>query len=111
MAETMQALRLKSLDGPGALELATVPAPAGGPHQGSPLKPGDRVVANASLGGWAEVAVASPFVTFPIPDGMSFAQATSMVNYQTAVFAFTERGGLKPGEAVLIPRAAGGPGA
>ena len=155
MTETMQALRLKSLDGPGALELATVPAPAGGPNQvlvevhaagvgfpdllmtrgqyqmrpaapfipgievagvvrrapeGSPLKPGDRVVANASLGGWAEVAVASPFVTFPIPDGMSFAQATSMVNYQTAVFAFTERGGLKPGETVLIHGAAGGTG-
>ncbi len=155
MTETMSALRLKSLDGPAALELVTVPVPTGGPNQvvvevhaagvgfpdllmsrgqyqtratapfipgievagivrsapaGSPLKPGDRVAANASLGGWAEVAVASPFVTFPIPDGMSFEQATSMVNYQTAIFAFAERGSLKSGETVLIHGAAGGTG-
>lgn len=77
---------------------------------GSPFKPGDRVAANAPLGGWAEVAVSSPFVTFPIPDGMTFEQATSMVNYQTAVFAFAERGSLKAGETVLIQGAAGGTG-
>jgi NADPH2:quinone reductase len=74
------------------------------------VKPGDRVFANASLGGWAEVAVANPWVVFPIPDGMTFEQATSMVNYQTAVFAFVERGGLKSGEMVLIHGAAGGTG-
>ena len=74
------------------------------------VKPGDRVFANASLGGWAEVAVANPWVVFPIPDGMTFEQATSMVNYQTAVFAFVERGGLKSGETVLIHGAAGGTG-
>jgi NADPH2:quinone reductase len=74
------------------------------------FKPGDRVVANAPLGGWAEIAVAAPNVTFPIPEGMSFAQATSMVNYQTAVFALLERGGTKAGETVLIQGAAGGTG-
>jgi len=75
----------------------------------APVKPGDRVFAN-TLGGWAEVAVANPWVVFPIPDRMSFAQATSMVNYQTAVFAFLERGDLKAGETVLVQGAAGGTG-
>lgn len=155
MTETMLALRLKSLDGPDALALESVPAPVAGPNQilidvhaagvgfpdllmtqgryqfrpeppfspgieiagvvrtapaESTLKPGDRVVANAPLGGWAEVALASPNVAFRIPDGMSFAQATSMVNYQTAVFALLERGGIKSGESVLIQGAAGGTG-
>ena len=76
----------------------------------SGLKPGDRVVANAPLGGWAEVAVAAPNVAFHIPDGMSFEQATSMVNYQTAVFALLERGAIKERETVLIQGAAGGTG-
>ncbi len=155
MTETMLALRLKSLDGPDALAVETVPIPVAGPNQilidvhaagvgfpdllmtqgryqfrpeppfspgieiagvvrtapaDSALKPGDRVVANAPLGGWAEVAVASPNVAFPIPDGMSFEQATSMVNYQTAVFALLERGAIKEGETVLIQGAAGGTG-
>lgn len=155
MTETMLALRLKSLDGPDALAVETVPIPVAGPNQiliavhaagvgfpdllmtqgryqfrpeppfspgieiagvvrtapaDSGLKPGDRVVANAPLGGWAEVAVAAPNVAFQIPDGMSFEQATSMVNYQTAVFALLERGAIKEGETVLVQGAAGGTG-
>lgn len=151
----MLALRLKSLDGPDALAVETVPIPVAGPNQiliavhaagvgfpdllmtqgryqfrpeppfspgieiagvvrtapaDSGLKPGDRVVANAPLGGWAEVAVAAPNVAFQIPDGMSFEQATSMVNYQTAVFALLERGAIKEGETVLVQGAAGGTG-
>jgi NADPH2:quinone reductase len=71
---------------------------------------GDRVSGSVRNGAWAEVAVTSPFILYPIPDGMSFEQATSLINYQTAVFAFVERGGLRAGETVLIHGAAGGTG-
>jgi NADPH2:quinone reductase len=78
--------------------------------EGSGLAPGDRVAASSKLGAWAEVAAANPPVTFKIPDAMSFAEATAMVNYQTAEFAFGERTVLRDGETVLIVGAAGGTG-
>ena len=46
----------------------------------------------------------------PIPDGMSFEEATAMVNYQTAYFGLVWRGGIKAGETVLVHGAAGGTG-
>jgi len=76
----------------------------------SPFRPGDRVTASSKLGAWSEVAAATPAMTWSIPDGMSFEQATSMVNYQTAYFAFMRRTTLRPGETVLIQGAAGGTG-
>ena len=78
--------------------------------QGSPFAPGDRVAAWAPLGAWAEYAVAAPLATFPIPEGMSYAQATSLVNYQSAYFGLVERGRARAGETVLIHGAAGGVG-
>jgi NADPH2:quinone reductase len=151
---TMRAVRVISLDGPGALEVADIPEPAAGnrvivevhaagvgfpdllmtrgryqfrpdppfvpgielagivhsaPDE-SPFAPGDRVVAWSPLGAWAEYAIASPLATFHIPDGMSFAQATSLVNYQSAYFGLVERGQAREGESVLIHGAAGGVG-
>ena len=44
--------------------------------EGSPFARGDRVAASAPLGAWAEFAVANPRVTFSIPEGMSYAQAS-----------------------------------
>ena len=78
--------------------------------EGSTFKPGDRVAAWTPLGSWAELAVASPLATFLIPDGMSFAQATSLVNYQSAYFGLVDRGAAREGETVLIHGAAGGVG-
>jgi NADPH2:quinone reductase len=78
--------------------------------KGSPFAPGDRVCAWAPLGAWAEYAVAAPVATFHIPDGMSYAQATSLVNYQSAYFGLVERGQARAGETVLIHGAAGGVG-
>ena len=46
----------------------------------------------------------------PIPDGMSFEEATAMVNYQTAYFGLVWRGGIQAGETVLVHGAAGGTG-
>ena len=77
---------------------------------GSPFAPGDRVAASAPLGAWAEFALAAPAVTFPIPEGMTYAQATAMVNYQSAYFGLVERGAAVAGETVLIHGAAGGVG-
>ena len=77
---------------------------------GSPFAPGDRVAAWAPLGAWAEYAVAAPIATFRIPEGMSYAQATSLVNYQSAYFGLVERGQARAGETVLIHGAAGGVG-
>ena len=76
----------------------------------SGYRPGDRVIASSRLGAWAEIAAAHPLSTMPIPDGMSFEEATAMVNYQTAYFGLVWRGGLKPGETVLVHGAAGGTG-
>ncbi len=77
---------------------------------GSGFGRGDRVAASAPLGAWAEVALAIPAVTFSIPDSMSFAQATAMVNYQSAYFGLVERGNAVSGETVLVHGAAGGVG-
>lgn len=78
---------------------------------GSGLKPGDRVAASTLFGGFAEVAVAPMFVTFPIPDDMSFdIGAGFVVNHQTMHLGLIRRGRLKPGESVLVHGAAGGVG-
>jgi NADPH2:quinone reductase len=78
---------------------------------GSGFAPGDRVAAMPTSGGWAEVAVAPPHMTFAIPEGMTFEQAAAMpVNYQTSYFGLIWRGQLQPGETVLVHGAAGGVG-
>jgi NADPH2:quinone reductase len=75
------------------------------------VKPGDRVAAFCMLGGFAEVAVAPAFFTFPLPDPLDFAQGASLVlNYHTAYFALQTRGRLREGETVLVHGAAGGVG-
>jgi NADPH:quinone reductase len=75
------------------------------------VKPGDRVAAFCMLGGFAEVAVAPEFFTFPLPDALDFAQGASLVlNYHTAYFALQTRGRLREGETVLVHGAAGGVG-
>jgi NADPH:quinone reductase len=75
------------------------------------VAPGDRVAAFCVLGGFAEVAVAPAFLTFPVGDQLDFAQAAALVlNYHTAYFALKLRGRLAEGETVLVHGAAGGVG-
>jgi NADPH:quinone reductase len=77
----------------------------------SGFQAGDRVTALTSIGGWAEVAVAEPAMTFPLPDGTSFAEgATLPFNYTTMYFGLVRRGRLTAGETVLVHGAAGGIG-
>jgi NADPH:quinone reductase len=78
---------------------------------GAGLSEGDRVAAFCMLGGFAEVAVAPEFLTFPISDELDFAQAASLIlNYHTAYFALKLRGRVAEGESVLVHGAAGGVG-
>jgi len=75
------------------------------------LAPGDRVAAFCGLGGFAEVAVAPEFFSFPLPEELDFAQGAGLVlNYHTAYFALKLRGRLRDGETVLVHGAAGGVG-
>jgi NADPH:quinone reductase len=78
---------------------------------GGPLTEGDRVAAFCMLGGFAETAVAPDFLTFPLREGLDFAQGASLIlNYHTAYFALLIRGRLGEGETVLVHGAAGGVG-
>jgi NADPH2:quinone reductase len=78
---------------------------------GSGFAAGDRVTALTTTGGWADVAVADPLMTFPLPDATSFADGAVLpFNYSTMHFGLTRRGRLQPGETVLVHGAAGGIG-
>jgi NADPH2:quinone reductase len=78
---------------------------------GAGFAPGDRVAAFCMLGGFAEVAVAPPWLTFALPDALDFAQGAGLIlNYHTAYFSLKLRGRLAEGETVLVHGAAGGIG-
>jgi NADPH2:quinone reductase len=75
------------------------------------VAPGERVAAFCALGAFAERAVAPPFLTFPLPDALDFAQGAGLIlNYHTAYFALALRGRLRADETVLVHGAAGGVG-
>src|SRR5918999_1329 len=79
--------------------------------EGAGVSEGDRVAAFCMLGGFAEVAVAPEFLTFPLSDELDFAQGASLIlNYHTAYFALVLRGRFTAGESVLVHGAAGGVG-
>lgn len=73
--------------------------------------PGDRVLAMAEQGGYAELTPIHHTNCYKIPDAMSFVEAASMaLVYDTAWFALRERGRFQPGETVLVLGASGGVG-
>ncbi|EOM75556.1 NADPH:quinone oxidoreductase family protein [Rhodococcus rhodnii] len=75
------------------------------------LTPGSRVLAFASLGGYAERVAVDPGAVAAIPDSLGFAEAASLViNYQTVEFALSRRARLAEGETVVVLGAAGGVG-
>jgi NADPH:quinone reductase len=78
---------------------------------GAGVSAGDRVAAMTMLGGWADIAVAPPHMTFPLADQLDFAEGAALVlNYHTAYFSLKMRGRLAEGESVLVHGAAGGVG-
>lgn len=79
--------------------------------EGSSLQPGDRVVAFAGTGAFADLAVAAADQVLPLPDEVSFvAGACLPMNYLTVHFALLVRGHLRAGQTVLVHGAAGGVG-
>ncbi|MBX6740837.1 MAG: NADPH:quinone oxidoreductase family protein [Acetobacteraceae bacterium] len=73
--------------------------------------PGSSVLAMISHGGFAEQAVARADAVVPVPEGVEpVAAAALSYAYGTAFHALRDRGGLQPGETVLVLGAAGGTG-
>ena len=74
-------------------------------------KPGDRVLALCSTGGFAEKIALDAHRCVPIPDSVSFEVAAGlMLAFGTSHHAVVDRGELKPGETILVLGAAGGVG-
>lgn len=79
--------------------------------EGSDLQPGDRVLAFSLIGGFAEQLLVSDLTTFVIPDNVSLEAAAAIpMNYFTMQFGLVRRGGIRPGDRVLVHGAAGGIG-
>jgi NADPH2:quinone reductase len=77
----------------------------------SKYKPGDRVIASALWGAFAEELAAPDAMLFPVPPSMSSAQAAAfLVVYQTSYFALVHRAQLRAGETLLVHGGAGGVG-
>ncbi|MBT5571934.1 MAG: NADPH:quinone oxidoreductase family protein [Alphaproteobacteria bacterium] len=75
------------------------------------FKPGDRVMAVVSAGGFAEEAVCNAATVFAMPKGMDDATAAAFpVAYGTSHLALAHRANLQPGETVLVLGAGGGVG-
>lgn len=67
------------------------------------FKPGDRVLAMAEHGGYAQAVCVGEDQCYPLPDQVSFEDAAAIsLAYDTAWFALVERGRLKAGETILI---------
>lgn len=72
---------------------------------------GESVAAFVWTGGYAEQTTVPLTHLVRLPDGFGFeAGAASLVNYHTVLFALERRGGLGPGERLLVLGAGGGIG-
>lgn len=72
------------------------------------VRPGDRVVAALDWGAYAEEAVTTGHTVYPVPEGLSLAQAAAMpITYGTTWAALTWRGQLQAGETLLVHGAGG----
>lgn len=75
------------------------------------LRPGDRVFSLTGWGGFAEQALGDAAKTLPMPEGMDFVTAASvMYTYGTSYHALKQRAAIQPGETLLVLGAAGGVG-
>ena len=74
-------------------------------------KPGDRVLASCTWGGYAEEVIAKAERVMPVPEGMDFVTASAYVlAYGTSLHALKDRAKLAAGETMLVLGAAGGVG-
>ncbi len=73
---------------------------------------GDAVIAFTTWGGLAEEVVVDASRLLAKPEAMSFVEAAAFtMTYGTSLYALENRGGLRPGETLLVLGAAGGVGA
>lgn len=93
---------------PGKLPAGAVNALGAGVHN---LQVGDRVLALAEHGGYAQKICVDARQCFKLPPSMSFVDAASMaLAYDTAWFALYDRARITPGDSVLVLGATGGVG-
>lgn len=72
---------------------------------------GDRVMAGIGNGGLAEKVCVPANRMFPVPDGVPFEKAASLLmTYGTTIHGLKDRGHIKAGDTVLVLGAAGGVG-
>jgi len=75
------------------------------------LKVGDRIASIVSSGGYAEYATARADLAIPIPDGISFAEASTITIQGLSAYTLLKFAAKpRPTESVLIQAAAGGVG-
>ena len=75
------------------------------------VKPGDRVMAFATYGAFAEEIKLEAFRVLPMPAGMDFESAAALLlTYGTMDHALRDRGSVRAGETVLVLGASGGIG-
>ncbi len=73
--------------------------------------PGDKVFGGVGHGGFAERVAVSARSLQPLPDSMSFVEASGIsTTYGTSYYALQQRAALQPGETLLVTGAAGGVG-
>lgn len=72
---------------------------------------GMRALALVAYGGYAQYAIVNARQLFPMPESLSFAEATTLAVQGVTAYDILKRSGqLKPGESVLVHAAAGGVG-
>ena len=75
------------------------------------VAPGDRVIAAATWGGFAEQIAVDADRLVPMPDDMDFVPASAFIlTYGTSYHALKDRAQLRPGETLLVLGASGGVG-
>jgi len=95
---------------PRRLEPGDLPIGPGGEVAGT-TSDGQRVVAICGTGGYAELAVASRDLTFPVPDDVTDEQALALlVQGLTAWYLLKQAAHLASGESVVVLGASGGVG-
>lgn len=93
---------------PGKGPVGTVIATGSGADR---FKLGDRVLAMAEQGGYAQAVSVAQDQCYRLPDSMSFEDATTIsLAYDTAWFALHDRARIQPGDNVLVLGATGAVG-
>lgn len=95
---------------PGKLPAGEITALGEGAN-GTDLKVGDRVLALAEQGGYAQKVAVDVQQCYKLPPSMSFGEAASMaLVYDTSWFALRERARIQAGDSVLVLGSTGGVG-